>query len=145
MNNKTIDLSIILPCRNEEKSLGFCLGKIKKIIKSNKINSEIIVSDSSSDKSPQIAKNNNVILIKHNKEGYGTAYLETFKIARGKYIFMADPDCTYDFNEIPRFLRELKNGNDFVIGNRFAGNMEEGAMPCLHKKIGNPLFSFLQN
>src|SRR5574343_65189 len=103
------EISIILPCQNEEMALNFCLQQIKKTIKNNNLSAEVIVSDSSEDKSPEIAKNANVILLKHDKNGYGTAYLEAFKIAKGKYIFMADADGTYEFNEIPQFIKELKN------------------------------------
>lgn len=136
-----MDLSIILPCRNEEKALGNCIKQIKKVIKDNELDAEIIVSDSSIDKSPEIAKKNKTILIKHDKEGYGNAYLEAFKHAKGKYFFMADCDGTYDFNEIPKFLRYLKEGYDFVIGDRFKGYIEKNAMPISHKYIGNPVLS----
>ena len=142
MKENIPELSIILPCRNEETALPICLKQIKEVIKKHKINAEIIVSDSSYDNSPDIAKKNGVTLIKHDKEGYGNAYLEGFKHAKGKYIFMADPDNTYDFNYIPEFLNSLKNNNDFVIGNRFSNKMEKGSMPTLHKYIGNPLLSF---
>jgi len=135
------EISVILPCRNEEKALLFCLQQIKKTIADNGLSAEIIVSDSSSDQSPEIAKKENIILLKHDKEGYGQAYLEAFKIARGKYIFMADADGTYDFNEIPGFIKYLNQGYDFVLGNRFAGKMEEGAMPFLNKRLGNPVLS----
>lgn len=137
------ELSIVLPCRNEEQSIEDCLIEIKKIVKENKINAEIIVSDSSTDKSPEIAKKHNVKLVKHNKEGYGIACLEGFKKAKGKYIFMADCDKTYDFKEIPNFLNYLKQGYDLVIGNRFGGKIEKGAMPFSHCYIGNPLLSFI--
>jgi|TARA_B100001971_G_C18199108_1_gene543409 glycosyltransferase involved in cell wall biosynthesis len=141
--SKNPELSIILPCRNEEQALPLCLKEIKEVIKSNQIQAEIIVSDSSSDNSPEIAKNTNeIILIKHDKKGYGNAYLEAFKIVKGKYIFMADADLTYDFNYIPEFLNELKKGNDFIIGNRFTKNMEKNSMPLTHKYIGNPILSF---
>jgi len=135
------ELSIILPCRNEEQAIEFCLKQIKEVIRKNKLDAEVIVSDSSIDNSPIIAKKNKVILIKHNKEGYGNAYLEAFKEAKGKYIFMADCDGTYDFNEMPKFLEELKQGNDLILGNRFEGIMEEDAMPLLNKHIGNPVLS----
>ena len=138
---ETPELSIILPCRNEEQALPTCLKQIKKVISQHKINAEIIVSDSSTDKSPEIARQYNVKLIKHNKKGYGIAYLEAFKQAKGKYIFMADADCTYDFNEIPNFLKYLKQDYDFVIGNRFAYNLEKNTMPLTHKYIGNPILS----
>jgi len=137
------ELSIILPCRNEEQALPYCLNQIKQVIKQHNLNAEIIVSDSSIDKSPEIARKEKVILVKHDKEGYGIAYLEAFKHARGKYIFMADCDGTYDFNEIPNFLNSLKQGYDFVIGNRFAYSHEKGAMPWSHKYIGNPILSGL--
>ncbi|MFH1967852.1 MAG: glycosyltransferase family 2 protein [bacterium] len=140
---KNPEISIILPCRDEEQALGFCLKEIKEVIKKSKLSAEIIVSDSSADKSPKIAKKHKVILIKHNKEGYGAAYLEALKKARGKYIFMADADATYDFKEIPNFLNQLKNGQDMVIGNRFAGRIEEGAMPFSNRCIGNPALSFI--
>lgn len=137
------EISIILPCQNEEQALAFCLKQIKETVKKNRLSAEIIVSDSSFDKSPQIAKKEKVILIKHNKDGYGNAYLEAFKKTRGKYIFMADADGTYEFNKIPHFIEELKNGYDFVIGNRFSGKMDKDAMPTLNKYLGNPVLSFI--
>ncbi|MDD5193950.1 MAG: glycosyltransferase [Candidatus Nanoarchaeia archaeon] len=143
MNKKELELSIILPCRNEEEALPSCLKEIKEVIHKNKLNAEIIVSDSSIDKSPEIAKKEEVILIKHDKEGYGNAYLEAFKHAKGKYIFIADCDGTYDFKEIPNFLMSLKEGHDLIIGNRFKGKMEPGSMPFSNKYLGNPLLSFI--
>jgi glycosyltransferase involved in cell wall biosynthesis len=80
-------------------------------------------------------------LIKHDKEGYGNAYLEAFKHSRGKYLFMADADCTYDFNEIPVFIDYLRQGFDLVIGDRFSGKMDENAMSWSHKYFGNPVLS----
>lgn len=137
------EISIILPCRNEAEALPFCIKQIKKVTEDNNLKSEIIVSDSSTDKSPEIAKKENVILVKHDKEGYGIAYLEAFKCAKGKYIFMADADCSYDFNEIPKFINQLRNGYDLVIGNRFEGKIQNNAMTFSHKYIGNPLLSFI--
>jgi len=139
--NTRPEISVILPCRNEEESLDFCLNQIKKTIKQHNLSAEIIVSDSSTDKSPQIAQKHNVVLLKHNKEGYGMAYLEAFKIAKGKYFFMADCDGTYDFNDIPIFLKYLNEGYDFILGNRFAGKMEKGSMPFLNRYLGNPVLS----
>lgn len=138
---KIPEISIILPCRNEEKALPFCLKQIVETIREHNLNAEIIVSDSSVDSSPSIALEMGAILVKHDKEGYGNAYLEAFKIARGKYIFMADADGSYDFRNIPRFVRLLKEGNDFIIGNRFGGEIDSGAMPWLHRHIGNPILS----
>jgi len=135
------EISIILPCRNEEKALQFCLKQIKEVIIKHNLNAELIVSDSSTDSSPKIAKDHGTILIKHNKVGYGNAYLEAFKLVKGKYIFMADCDGTYDFNEIPQFIEHLKHNYDFVIGNRFAGKIEKGGMKFSNRYIGNPFLS----
>lgn len=142
-NNKNPELSIVLPCRNEEKALAACLATIKETLMKHNINGEIIVSDSSTDRSPEIAKKFKARLVKHDKVGYGRAYLEGFKVVRGKYIFLADPDGTYDFKEIPRFLSFLEQGYDFVIGNRFKRKIEKGAMPWHHRYIGNPMLSLL--
>lgn len=138
-----VDLSVILPCRNEEEALPGCLNDIKKVLKEAGIKAEIIVSDSSFDRSPEIAREFGVRLVKHDQAGYGRAYLEAFKEARGKYLFLADADATYDFKEIPSFLKQLKQGNDFVIGNRFAGKIDKGSMPWAHRYIGSPILSFL--
>ena len=137
------EISVILPCRNEEHGLPFCLKQIKETIKKYNLSAEVIVSDSSTDTSPEIAKKENIILVKHDKEGYGRAYLEAFKVAKGKYIFMADADASYDFREIPGFIKELRNGADMVIGNRFAGKMHAEAMTFSHRYIGNPILSFM--
>jgi glycosyltransferase involved in cell wall biosynthesis len=105
------------------------------------LDAEIIVSDSSKDNSPIIASELGAKVIKHNKKGYGIAYLEGFRHAKGKYIFCADSDGSYDFSEIPRFIEYLKEGYDFVIGNRFKGNISKNAMPFLHRHLGNPVLS----
>lgn len=143
MKEKNPELSIILPCRNEEASLEQSILQIKKVINQYKIPAEIIVSDSSTDSSPIIAKKNKIVLVKHDKEGYGLALIEGIKQAKGEYLFIADPDSSYDFNEIPKFYKALQEGADIVIGDRFRGKMEKKAMPFLHKYIGNPVLSLL--
>lgn len=137
------EINIILPCRNEEQGLALCLDQIKRTVEQNNLSAEIIVADSSTDKSPDIAKQANVILIQHNKEGYGNAYLEGFKIANGKYIFMGDADASYSFAEIPNFIKQLDEGFDMVIGNRFAGKINKKSMTFSHRYIGNPVLSFI--
>ncbi len=132
------NISILLPCLNEEEGLGKSIDKIKAISKLNNLNTEIIVIDNgSTDRSPQIAKSKNVTLIQEPKKGYGNAYLTGIKNSNNGIIIMADPDGSYDFNEIPSFLDNLKE-NDLVLGNRFNSKMERGAMPFLHKYLGNP-------
>ena len=137
------EISVILPCRNEEEGIGICIESIEQVFEENVINGEIIVSDSSTDNSVGIAGKYNVKIVKHDKEGYGIAYLEGLKAAEGNHIFMADADGTYDFRQIPEFLKYLNQGFDFVIGNRFKGEIETGAMPWLHRHVGNPILSFL--
>ncbi len=139
-----VDVSVILPCRNEELTIGKCIQQIKYVFKKNKIKGEIIISDSSVDSSPDIAEEHNVKLIKHDKNGYGIAILEGIKKASGKNIIIGDADGTYDFSEIPLFLEKLKE-NDLVIGSRLKGDIKKGAMPFIHRYIGNPLLSFILN
>jgi len=144
MKLKTLpQISVILPCRNEERSLNQCLVYIHKVFQDHQLDAEVIVSDSSSDRSAQIAKSNNTVLVKHDQEGYGIACLKGFEAARGKYLFLADCDGSYDFREIPKFIEALATGHDFVIGNRFGGIIEKGAMPWHHQYIGNPVLSFI--
>jgi len=140
-------ISIILPCLNEARAIGSCLDSIAEVIKKNKLSAEIIIVDNGSkDNSSAIVKErslkiNKVRLIHEYERGYGAAYLKGFKAAKGKYLFLADSDGSYDFNEIPRFIEALGRGYDFVIGNRFRGRIEKNAMSWSHKYIGNPLLS----
>jgi len=137
-----IEISIILPCLNEEKALGFCLDKIKDVIKQYNLKAEIIVVDNGSvDNSCRIALEKGVNLVREERRGYGYAYLKGFEVARGKDLFLADSDGTYDFNEIPRFIEQLKKGYDFVIGDRLSSKIGKKAMPWAHKYIGNPMLS----
>lgn len=142
MNTSKPKISIILPCRNEEIGLPFCIEKIKKVILQENLNAEIIVSDSSTDKSYQIAKNLNTIVVKHDKNGYGNAYLEAFKIAQGEILILGDADDTYDFSEIPNLLEYIPE-YDLVLGQR--KYLKKGSMPVLNKYIGNPVLSFILN
>lgn len=139
--NSDIAVSVVLPCQNEEAALGLCLEEISEVFHVHGIRGEIIVSDSSCDRSPEIARAFGARVVKHDQNGYGRAYLEAFKHVRGDIIFCADPDGSYEFTEIPRFIDQLKNGADLVLGNRFGGTMATHAMPWLHRVIGRPLFS----
>lgn len=144
MNNNNPELSIILPCLNEEAALPSCLDTIKEVIQNYNIAAEIIVvNNGSTDHSVQIAKNAGAIVINEEERGYGASYLKGVETARGIYLFLADCDGTYDFNEIPRFLNALKQGSDFIIGNRFKGTIQKGAMPWARRYLGNPILSFI--
>ena len=141
-----MEVSVIIPTKNEEKTIGICIEKVKKVFKEYNIDGEIIVSDSSTDRTPEIASSLGAKVIKPDKKGYGYAYIYAFKFARGKYIVIGDGDNTYDFLEIPKLLEPLKKGEaDMVIGSRFKGKILPGAMPWLHKYIGNPLLTWILN
>ena len=139
-----VEVSVVLPCRDEEDALAICIQQIQAVFTEHSIVGEIIVSDSSTDRSPDIARELGTVLVKHDLNGYGRAYAEGFKAVRGRYIFCADPDASYDFREIPRFIAALKKAPDsLIIGNRFGFEMGPQAMPWLHKVVGRPLFSLL--
>jgi len=136
------DVSIILPCLNEESSLGPSIDRIRDITEAHLINSEIIVVDNgSTDSSQRIAEEKGVKVALETEIGYGSAYLKGFESAKGKYVFLADPDGSYDFEEIPNFIKRLRGGSDFVIGNRFRGHIEKGAMHWMRRYLGNPILS----
>lgn len=143
------EISVIIPCLDEEKSIGRCIEEVENTIKNNSLSAEIIVIDNdSTDNTANVVleyqkRYQNINLISEKRRGYGSAYLAGFKVARGEYFFLADADFTYDFGAIPDFIRKLKEGFDLVVGNRFSGKMEEGSMPHSHKYIGNPVLSFL--
>ena len=139
-----MEVSVVLPTRNEKESIGQCIKNIEHIFEKHKIKGEIIVSDSSKDGSDKIAKKLGAKVIKHNKEGYGRALLEGFQHAKGKIIIYADPDSSYDFLEIPKFLEAIKKV-DLVVSSRLKGDMKKNSMPWTHKYLGNPGLTFLLN
>lgn len=141
-----VEVSVIIPSLNEEKTIGICIEKVKKVFEKYNIDGEIIVSDNSTDRTPDIARSLGAKVVTPDKRGYGYAYLYALRHARGKYIVIGDADDTYDFSEIPKLLELLKNGDaDIVIGSRFKGEIKKGAMPWLHRYIGNPLLTWLLN
>jgi glycosyltransferase involved in cell wall biosynthesis len=140
-----MDISVVLPCRNERETVGICIDKINSVLKNSGRTYEIIVSDSSVDGSDEIARRMGVKVVKHDKIGYGRAYLEGMGVAKGKYIIMGDADDTYNFREVLGFVEWLDRGADLVLGSRFKGMIEDGAMPWLHKHIGNPFLSNILN
>ena len=141
-----IELSIVIPCLNEEKSLPFCLQRAKDFIRNNNIPGEVIVADNgSTDSSREIAIANQVILVDAFEKGYGAAVMEGIKNARGKFIIFADADDSYHFDEIMPLLDGLRQGSDLVVGNRFQGGIEKGAMPWLHRYFGTPVQSAIGN
>jgi len=138
----SVEVSVILPTMNEEAAVAKIIHQIKETLDQIGTSYEIIVVDKSNDKTPEIARNLGAKVIRQKRKGYGDAYLEGFKVAKGKYIVMMDADGSYDPREIPRFLEMLRKGEvDFVIGTRLKGEIKPGAMPWLHRYIGNPLLT----
>ena len=141
---KEIELTILMPCLNEEVTLERCIKKAKKFIDKNKIKGEILIADNgSTDNSIAIVKKNGARVINVLEKGYGSALISGMNNANGKYVIMGDSDDSYDFLHLELFVEKLREGYDLVIGNRFAGGIEKGAMPFLHKYVGNPVLSFL--
>lgn len=131
-----------MPCLNEEKTLRKCLVEAINFLKDNNINGEILVADNgSTDNSINIIKECNVRYINVLDKGYGNALREGFKASNGKYIIMGDSDNSYDFYNLMPFLEKLDQGYDLVMGNRFKGGIEKGAMPFINRYIGNPILS----
>ncbi|MGA2912021.1 MAG: glycosyltransferase family 2 protein [Methanoregula sp.] len=140
-----VDVSVILPALDEEHTIGECITKIQNIFLKNAINGEIIVADSSTDRTAEIARSLGAHVVSAERNGYGNAYLAGFRHAQGNYIVLGDADNTYDFYDIPKLLEPLKRGADFVIGSRFKGNINPGAMTPLHHYFGNPLLTWMIN
>jgi glycosyltransferase involved in cell wall biosynthesis len=138
-------VSVILPALDEEQTIGECIRKIQAVFRENAISGEIIVADSSRDKTPEIARSLGARVIRPEKSGYGNAYLAAFKEARGRYIVIGDADDTYDFRDIPRLVAPLRDSADFVVGSRFKGTLHPGSMAALHRYIGNPLLTWMIN
>jgi glycosyltransferase involved in cell wall biosynthesis len=146
LGNSVVDVSVVIPCLNEAQTIGICVEKARQALKEHNLNGEIIVSDNgSSDDSVAIALSSGARVVHQPKKGYGNAYLKGIASARGKYIVIGDADNTYDFLELYKFIEPLKKGADMVMGSRLKGNIHKGAMPFLHRYIGNPLLSALLN
>jgi glycosyltransferase involved in cell wall biosynthesis len=139
-----IELTILLPCLNEAGTVAACIRKAKSFLKANAIAGEIVVADNgSTDGSTRIAAELGARVVGVAERGYGAALLGGIEAARGRYVVMGDADDSYDFTNLGLFVDKLRRGADIVIGNRFAGGIAPGAMPFLHKYLGNPVLSFL--
>jgi glycosyltransferase involved in cell wall biosynthesis len=137
-------VSVVIPCLNEAETIAECVAQARAVLEENRIDGEVLVVDNgSTDGSGELAHTAGATVIEEPRRGYGSAYLAGLARARGDYIVMVDADLTYDFGEIPNFVRELESGAQLVMGNRMA-RIEPGAMPLL-SRLGNPLLSGFLN
>jgi glycosyltransferase involved in cell wall biosynthesis len=137
-------VSVVIPCLDEAETIAECVTQAHAALDESGMAGEVIVVDNgSSDDSGNLAGAAGALVVEEPRRGYGSAYLAGLAVARGDYIVMLDADLTYDFREIPRFVQELENGAQLVVGNRM-GSIARGAMPFL-SRLGNPLLSGFLN
>jgi glycosyltransferase involved in cell wall biosynthesis len=138
-------VSVVIPCLNEAENIVSCVTAAREALSRMGVPAEVVVADNNSqDDSARLAEAAGARVVVERRRGYGSAYLAGFAASRGRYIVMADADLTYDFNEIPRFVAALENGAEMVIGDRM-DNIQPGAMPWLHRYVGNPILTGLLN
>src|SRR6185503_8063224 len=134
--------SIVMPCLNEAETLGTCIEKALRFFREAGIAGEVVVADNgSSDGSQSIATGLGARVVQVTARGYGNALMGGISAARGKYVIMGDADDSYDFGSLEPFVGTLRNGYDLVMGNRFKGGIAPGAMPPLHRYLGNPVLT----
>ena len=139
-----LTLTILMPCLNEAETIGACIRKAHGFLSRNAISGEILVADNgSSDGSQQIAAQLGARVIHVSQRGYGAALRAGIAAARGQFTTMGDADDSYDFSKLDEFLEQLRRGADLVVGNRFHGGIMPGAMPFLHRYLGNPVLSLV--
>lgn len=139
-----VELSIVMPCLNEAETLATCIRKAKRFLETSGVNGEVVIADNgSTDGSREIAVAEGARMVPIPTRGYGAAILGGIAAAHGRYVIMADADDSYDLLNLMPFLEKLRAGADLVMGNRFLGGIKPGAMPFLHRYLGNPVLSFL--
>jgi len=139
-------LSVVIPAMNEELTIGLFIDWCKEGLEEAGItNGQILIIDSSTDKTPEIAESKGAEVLRVPKRGLGRAYIDAIPYIRGKYVIMGDADLTYDFRRLIPFLQKFEEGYEFVMGSRFKGFIEKGAMPPLHQYFGTPVTTFILN
>ena len=137
-----VEFSIVMPCLNEAETLANCIQKAQRSLDENNVAGEIIIADNGSvDGSQAIAAGLGARVVQVAARGYGNALMGGIAAARGKYVIMGDADDSYDFASLGPFIRQLREGYDLVMGNRFLGGIKPGAMPSLHRYLGNPVLT----
>jgi glycosyltransferase involved in cell wall biosynthesis len=137
-----LELSIVMPCLNEAETLAVCIEKAQRSLRELDVQGEVIVADNgSTDGSQDVAASMGARVVRVEARGYGSALMGGISAARGRYIIMGDADDSYDFGNLAPFLDKLRAGFDLVMGNRFKGGVKPGAMPPLHRYLGNPVLT----
>jgi glycosyltransferase involved in cell wall biosynthesis len=140
-----VELSIVIPAMNEEITVGEFMEWCKEGLRGAGVSGQILIVDSSTDNTPKIVLEHGGEVLRTAKRGVGRAYIDAIPYIRGKWILMGDADLTYDFREIAPFVQEFRNGAEFIMGSRFRGSIEKGAMPKLHRYFGTPLTNWILN
>jgi glycosyltransferase involved in cell wall biosynthesis len=140
----SLELTILIPCLNEAQTLPSCVAKAKAFIERTGIVAEVLVSDNgSTDGSQELASSLGARVVDARERGYGAALITGIQAASGRFVIMGDGDDSYDFSQLDGFVDKLRQGADLVMGNRFKGGIAPGAMPPLHRYLGNPILSWL--
>jgi hypothetical protein len=141
-----IELSVVIPCLNEERTVGQCVRKALAFFERRGIAGEVVVVDNgSTDQSGAVAAGAGARVVRHDVKGYGSTLKRGFQEARGTYVIMGDADDTYDFAGLDEFVRLLREGGDLVMGSRLRGKIHSGAMPWAHRHLGTPVLTFVLN
>lgn len=139
-----LELTVVMPCLNEAETLEVCIAKAMKCLEDNNIPGEVLIADNgSTDGSQGIARRLGARVVEVSARGYGSALRGGIAAARGRYVIMADADDSYDFSALMPFVEKLREGYELVMGNRFLGGIAPGAMPPLHRYLGNPVLTAL--
>jgi glycosyltransferase involved in cell wall biosynthesis len=137
-----LELTLLMPCLDEARTVGICVTKARAFLEEHGIAGEVLVADNGSqDGSREIAEKHGARVVLVRERGYGAALAGGIAAARGRYVVMGDSDDSYDWSDVGRFLKKLRAGNDLVMGNRFRGEIRQGAMPFLHRYLGNPFLT----
>ena len=142
---KDPELSIVIPTLNERITIEDFIAWCKEGLEQAGVNGEILIVDSSTDETPELALANGVRVLRTPKRGLGRAYIDSLPYIRGKYVLMGDADCTYDFREIDGFVKAFRAGHEYIMGSRFKGYIEPGSMPALHRYFGTPVTTQILN
>ena len=141
-----LDVSVVMPCLNEARTVGRCVTKAVGALREIGVEGEVVVADNgSTDGSQEIAQAHGARVVTAPHRGYGSALQAGIAAARGRFVIMGDADDSYDFSDLRPFVVKLREGHDLVMGNRFRGGIRPGAMPWLHRYIGNPVLTGILN